>query len=100
MNSSLITNIVMALGALAFVISIITEVTKSIGFLNKIPTSLQVIILSLVLTPLAVIAYSSYAEITLTWYMIVGSVVAGFFVAFICMYGWEKFSEIYNKFKK
>lgn len=100
MDTTLITSAVIAVGILAFVISVITEVTKNIGFLAKIPTSLQVIVLSLILTPLAVVAYASYANIALTWYIIVGSVIAGFFVAFICMYGWDKLSEIYNKFKK
>lgn len=100
MDTALIANLVIAVSLLAVVISVITEVTKSIGFLAKIPTSLQVIILSLILTPLSVIAYASYANITLTWYIIAGSIIAGFFVAFICMYGWDKLSEIYNKFKK
>lgn len=97
--SELITTIVAGIGALAIVISVITEVTKNIGFMSKIPTELQVIVLSIILTPLALFAYSSYAEFALTWYMIVGGVIAGFFVAFVCMYGWEKLTEIVKKFK-
>lgn len=97
--SELITTIVAGIGALAIVISVITEVTKNIGFMCKIPTELQVIVLSIILTPLALFAYSSYAGFALTWYMIVGAVIGGFFVAFVCMYGWEKLSEIVKKFK-
>lgn len=100
MDTAVVTNIVVAVGLLAFTISIITEVTKNIGFLTKIPTALQVVILSLILTPVSYIAYTSYMSIQLTWYTIIGSVIAGFFVAFVCMYGWDKMSEIYNKFKK
>lgn len=100
MSTELLTNLVFGVGILAFVISIITEVTKNIGFLAKIPTSLQVIVLSLILTPVAFIAYASHISMALTWYTVFGSVIAGFFVAFVCMYGWDKLSEIYNKFKK
>lgn len=100
MDTAVVTNIIVAVGLLAFTISIITEVTKNIGFLAEIPTSLQVVVLSLILTPVSYIAYASYMSIQLTWYTIIGSVIAGFFVAFVCMYGWDKMSEIYNKFKK
>lgn len=101
MNTEIISYVVLGVSALAFIISVITQVTKEVGFLAKIPTALQVIVLSLVLTPLAVLALSQYTgKFQITWYIVVGSVLAGFFVAFVCMYGWEKLSEIYNKFKK
>ena len=35
----------MVIGILAAVVSIITQVTKEIAFLNRIPTSLQVLVL-------------------------------------------------------
>jgi len=34
------------------------------------------------------------------WYMIAASIIAGFFVAFVAMFGWDKMSEIYNRVKK
>lgn len=92
--------IVTAIGVLAFLISVITQVTKEIGFLKKIPTALEVLVLSLLLTPTAFFAYSSYTHTSVEWYMIVCSVVASFVVAFVCMFGWEKLSKLHERFKK
>lgn len=85
---------------LAFVVSVITQVTKELYFLSKIPTSLQVIVLSVILTPASYIAYAQYIYMQIHWYMIVASIIAGFFVAFISMFGWDKLSEIYNRIKR
>ena len=42
-----------AIAVAAFTVSVITEVTKEIGFLGRIPTAVQVIVLSVVLCPLS-----------------------------------------------
>lgn len=52
-------------------ISVITEFTKEIGILNRIPTSLQVLILSIIICVTAFFAYISYAKITFVWYYLV-----------------------------
>ena len=61
---SLITNnlvtVLAIIGVMAFLVSVITEVTKGIGFLSKVPTDVQVIVLSVVLCLLAYFAYASY----------------------------------------
>ncbi|MEF2919696.1 MAG: ribonuclease [Acutalibacteraceae bacterium] len=90
--------IIFIIGVLAFVVSVITQVTKEISFLAKIPTSLQVVVLSIALTTASCIAYAQYTYMQLHWYMIAASIVAGFFVAFVAMFGWEKISEIHSKF--
>lgn len=92
--------LVSAIGALACVISVITQVTKELPLLAKIPTALQVTVMSIVLTPIAYAAYAQYTYMQMHWYMIVASIIAGFFVAFIAMFGWDKLTEIYTKFKK
>ncbi len=92
--------LITAIGLLAFVISIITEVSKKVPGLKDIPTDLVVFILSIVLTVIAYFAYSSYAGLSISWYMAVASVIAGFIVAFVSMFGWTKLSELYNRFKK
>ena len=89
----------MIVGILAFVVSVIIEVIKNVSFLKKIPTDLVVIVLSEVLTVLSFLAYMSYNSIAVTWYLAVGSFIAGFFVAFVAMYGWDKITELYNRFK-
>lgn len=88
------------LGMLAFVVSVITEVTKSIGFLSKIPTNLQVIVVSITLCQVAYFAYSSYFSIEIQWYYIAGCFIASFIVAFTAMYGWDKLTDLYSRFKK
>lgn len=89
----------MIIGILAFVVSVIIEVIKNVSFLKNIPTDLVVIVLSEVLTVLSFLAYMSYNSIAVTWYLAVGSFIAGFFVAFVAMYGWDKITELYNRFK-
>lgn len=93
-------NVAMLVGCLATIVSIITQVTKELKFLKVIPTSLQVTGLSIVLTVLAYIAYTSYYTIAIEWYMIIGAVIGGFIVAFVSMFGWEKLYGIYNRYKK
>lgn len=92
--------LIAALGILAFLVSVITQVTKEIGILKRIHTSSQVTVLSIVLTVVAYFAYVSYSGIAIIWYMIVGAVICGFIVAFVAMFGWEKLGELYNRFKK
>lgn len=89
----------MIVGILAFVVSVIIEVIKNVSFLKNIPTDLVVIVLSEVLTVLSFLAYMSYNSIAVMWYLAVGAFIAGFFVAFVAMYGWDKITELYNRFK-
>ena len=88
------------IGVLAFTVSVITEVTKSVSFLNKIPTDIQVLVTSILLSVLSVLIYVDLSKTKLIWYYVIGAVVLGFFVAFVSMYGWEKLTTMYNRFKK
>lgn len=97
-TAELIPQLLVAIGALAFVVSIITEVIKGLGFMKKIPTNLVVMTLSLVLTVVAFFAYAQYSSWNVVWYMVVASVICGFFVAFIAMYGWDKVNELWKRF--
>lgn len=93
-----LSQLMVAVGALAFVVSVITEVIKGIGVFKKIPTDIVVIILSMVLTVVAFFAYAQYAALVVTWYLIVAALIGGFFVAFIAMYGWSKLKELWTRF--
>lgn len=93
-----LSQLMVAIGTLAFVVSVITEVIKGIGVFKKIPTDIVVIILSMVLTIVAFFAYAQYTSITIVWYWIVAAIICGFFVAFIAMYGWSKLSELWARF--
>lgn len=95
-----IETIILAIGILAFCVSVITEVFKGVGFLAKIPTDALVFVLSIGITVTAFVAYMQYIQQTILWYMILAAIMAGFLVAFVAMYGWEKTSELWLRFKK
>jgi glucan phosphoethanolaminetransferase (alkaline phosphatase superfamily) len=85
---------------LAFTVSVITQVTKEMPLLAKIPTNLQVIITSMVLSVLVVIVYCQWEVIAILWYYIAGALVLGFFVAFVAMFGWSELTDLWNRYKK
>lgn len=100
---TLLTNMTMILAiisALAFMVSVITQVFKGVGVLSKIPTDILVFVLSIGITVVAFVAYMQYIQMTILWYMILAAIMAGFIVAFIAMYGWEKLSELWKRFGK
>lgn len=88
------------LAAVAFTVSVITEVTKNVGFLGRIPTALQVIVLSIVICQLAYLVYLSCMHQQFVWYGPVIALVFAFYVAFLAMYGWEKLVELWSRYKK
>lgn len=94
------TTILAVIGALAFMVSVITQVFKGVGVLAKIPTDILVFVLSIGMTVTAFVAYMQYIQQTILWCMILAAILAGFLVAFVAMYGWEKFAELWNRFKK
>lgn len=94
------TIILAIIGALAFVVSVVTQVIKGIGVLSKLPTDILVFVLSIGITVAAFVAYMQYIQTTILWYMILAAIIAGFIVAFVAMYGWEKLSELWKRFGK
>lgn len=93
-----LSQLMVAVGALAFVVSVITEVIKGIGVFKNIPTDIVVTILSMVLTVVAFFAYAQYVSLVVAWYLVVAAIIGGFFVAFIAMYGWSKLKELWTRF--
>jgi hypothetical protein len=84
-------------GVLAFLVTVITEVLK--GIFAKLPTDILVVILSLVLSIGTYFAYISYAKHAFAVYELAGVFVGAFIVAFIAMYGWQKLTDLYSRFK-
>lgn len=97
MNTTLIIGII---GVLAFAVSVITQVFKGVSGLKKIPTDILVFVLSIGITVVAFIAYMQYIQQAILWYMIIAAIMAGFLVAFVAMYGWEKVAELWKRFYK
>ena len=96
-NSVLIIGI---LGALAFAVSLITELLKDLPGIKKVPTKAFVILISLIVTVAALLIYVAYAGIPLLWYYVALAVFAAFVVAYISMYGWYTFKELKDRFIK
>lgn len=88
------------IGMLAFMVSLVTQVFKGVGVFAKIPTDLFVLVLSIGITVTAFVAYMQYIQQTIIWYMIPAAIMAGFAVAFVAMYGWEKLTELWKRFYK
>lgn len=85
------------IGVMAFIVSVITQVIKELPGLKNLPTSMVVIILSLVLCPLAMLALLEYLKQPVTWYMVFACMLAAFVVALVSMDGWERLKEIWNR---
>lgn len=92
--------IVAAMGIIATIVSIITEMTKNIGFLKKIPTILQVIVLSVALWVVLYFGVCSAGYLVFQWYMLVASIIAGFITAYVSSYGWEKLADAFKRYRK
>lgn len=88
------------IGAMATFVTIVTEFTKTWGFLNRIPTSMQVLAVSMIVSVLSVVIYVQMQKATMVWYYIAGAIVLGWIVAYVSMYGWEKLTEMWGRFKK
>lgn len=88
------------LGALAFAVSLIVEVLKELPGIKKIPTKLFAIIVSFIVTVVALFVYSAMQGITVLWYYVVLAVFAAFVVAYISMYGWDALKELKDRFIK
>ena len=85
--------------ALSVLISVITEFTKNLGFLKKIPTNLQVLGLSLITCLTTYFAGVAYFNIPIVWYHIVAVFYGSFVVALVTTKGWKYFIEIINRYK-
>lgn len=98
--TELVAVLIIAISVLAFLISAITQVFKGVGVLAKIPTDALVLVLSIGLTVATFVAYMQYIQQAILWYMILAAILAGFLVAFVVMYGWEKLTELWKRFYK
>lgn len=92
--------IILIVAVICTLISVITEFTKEIGFLKKIPTTLQVLILSIAICVIAFFAYLSYASIAFVWYYLVAVIFAAFIIAIVCCKGWDYLLDIWKRFYK
>ena len=86
-----------AIGVMAFLVSVITQVIKSWPGLDKLPTAAVVIVLSLILCPAVFTAMMAWQKQPITWYMVFACMIAAFVVALVAMDGWERLKEIWER---
>lgn len=89
----------MAVGILAFIVSVIVQGIKELPGVRKIPTSIVALAISLILCPLVVIIACQYFKIVIVWYYVFASFIAAFVVYLVATGGWEKTAEIWNRTK-
>lgn len=97
---SMLPLLLMILGVMAFMTSVIIQVTKELPLVINVPTKLWAMVVSLVVCMLVFIAYMSYIGSAILLYQLIAVIISSFMVAFIAIYGWESFYELYNRFKK
>ena len=81
-----------AIGVLVILTNSLTELFKNM--FKNIPAQITATVIALVLTVCAVCAYLSITGTPAEWYIIVGAVVAGFFVSYTAQFGYDKLQEI------
>lgn len=84
--------------ALMIVTNIIVEVVKGLTW-GKLPTNVLAFFVAMAVTLLAFFAVCQIMGIRVVWYMIVGAVVLGIFVAYAAMYGFDKFKQTIEQIK-
>lgn len=93
------TMVLVAIGVLAFLTSIITQVIKEMPGLSNIQTNAVALVISVMMTVLAVVILCIVFKIQLLWYYIVGAVIASFLVYMVATSGWEKVAEMWRRTK-
>ena len=90
---------VITVAVICTLISVITELTKEVGFLKRIPTDMQVLVLSLILCLITYFAGISYYNYTIIWYHVVAVILASFVVALVCSKGWKYLFDIWLRYQ-
>lgn len=87
-----------SLGFLAFIVNIITEMTKDINPIKKIPTKLYVVFVSIIVNFLCLIVYSNFENNVINISYFIVAFLASFVIAYISIYGWDTFNELKDRF--
>ncbi len=97
----LLSMLLIIIAALMVVVNIITEIVKKI-FVFKETAHLNafVVILSVVLTVMAFLAYWQIKQMEITWYLFMAFIVIGFFVSYAAMFGFDKLIKKFKDLKQ
>ena len=84
-------------GMLTLCTNVVTEVVKQTT--KNFPAQITAFIVAMTLTVSAFFAYVGIMGIEVKLYMLVGAIVAGFFVSYAAQFGFDKLKEIIEKYK-
>ena len=90
--------IVLLLMGLVAAVTMIVEVVKRLA--PKVPTDLVVFIVSIAVSVLALMIYAAIMKIVTPWYFWVAAAALGIAVAYISMFGWDKFTALWSRLKE
>lgn len=94
-----LTQVIALIGIMAFFVSVVTETLKKIPWMEKkVPTALVVIVLSVILCPVCMVGLAAYYGAVIEWYMVFASFIAAFVVALVAMDGWERITDLAQRF--
>lgn len=91
--------VVMIVFGLMLLTNLITQVLKKVTW-DKIPTNLLVFIISFVCSFAAMFLYCHFAALPVTWVTVVVTVALSFAVCYSAMFGFDKFIEAIDYWKK
>ena len=77
---------------LMVVTNIIVEVLKKLTW-GKLQTNILAFTVAMIVTLLAFFAACQIMGVAVTWYMVVGAIVLGVFVAYAAMFGFDKLRQ-------
>lgn len=87
-------SVIGVIGILAAFVSVITEILKGI-IPKSFPTKLLVLIISLIITILAIVIFCE-----ISFKMIAAGIIGSFVVSFVSMYGFDSLKSIFDRFVK
>lgn len=84
---------------LMLIVNTFTEVLKK-ALWNKLPTNLLVLIMSLIVTIVAMFIYIEITNIVFVWWMIFIAIAIAFFVAYAAMFGFDKWKQMFDQWNQ
>lgn len=95
----LVTNVVGLLGVLAFIVSVIVQVTKGL-IPKKIPTQVFVIAVSIITTYAGLAIIAGFQGTKYNYHIYILALFLSFIVAFLAINGWENLIKLWDRFNK
>ena len=86
-----ISMVIMILGVLVALTNVVVSVLK--GLFSELPTNILAVIVGIILTIAAGVAYFQINGLMIYWYTVVAMIVVGFMVAYAAMFGFDKLKE-------